>query len=943
MILVERDREIARVEAALDGACRGAGATLLVEGPAGMGKTSILASARELAAARGMRVLHARGTPLEADYAMGIARQALEPVIREAIDVDSLFAGAAGLARSVVVDAPEATDAAPPAVLHGLHWLMANLAERAPVLLAIDDAQWADEPSLRFLAYLARRVESCSVSLLIAARDLDHDGGVAQLLGELRADPATRQLHLRPLGVEGVGTLLGDLTDGPVEEAFSRACRDASGGNPFLLTELVRELRDQGIPFTGAETTRVSGFAPPVVARRVRHDLARLGADARGLAHAVAVLGDDVALDVAAQLAELSTRSATAAAGHLARAGILGSGLPLRFAHPLLAAATRADLPEAELAAAHGRAAELMRARGAGPERVALHLLHVPPTNDPGLVAELRTAADRARRRGAPATSAALLTRALAEPPAAPERPDVLLELGNDEFAAGRTELAAEHLELAFRSATDHTLRGRALLGLFQARAGRFAEQRALEALFEDAVPEALQHDRELGLRLWAVKLLVIEPGPRWIEAARGVTDLSIDTPGEAIIAGHAALPIVNRGTSGPALAAVVERAALQADPLLEEGATSLVMTGIVLGLLWADRLETARDVLERAIAVARRRGAAADFSVALHFRALVNLRSGRLRDAEADALSSLAAASGNAWGGAGHGALSPLLASLIDQGRIDDAARELVARGQTDAIVDSPAANALLVHRARLRAAQGAARGARADWDEARRRIDRHFSGIDPSWVPMMLDMAVAFHSLGELQRRDALLDEATDLAIHWALPGYVGQARHVKARLQRGDDAPTVLAAAIELLRQSPARLELARALVSLGEALRRRGRRSDSRAPLREGYDLARACGADALAETARIELRASGVRLRREALTGAAALTASERRIAEMAADGATNAEIAQALFLTVKTVEGHLTSAYRKLDIGRRADLIHALAAKTPGSGPGSSP
>ena len=115
-----------------------------------------------------------------------------------------------------------------------------------------------------------------------------------------------------------------------------------------------------------------------------------------------------------------------------------------------------------------------------------------------------------------------------------------------------------------------------------------------------------------------------------------------------------------------------------------------------------------------------------------------------------------------------------------------------------------------------------------------------------------------------------------------------------------------------------------------MSLGAALRRAGHRVDSRVPLREGYELAHHCGAEGLAEAARSELRASGIRLRREAASGADALTPSERRIADMAAAGLSNPEIAQELFLTVKTIEMHLTRVYRKLDIGGRAELTAAL-------------
>ena len=569
--------------------------------------------------------------------------------------------------------------------------------------------------------------------------------------------------------------------------------------------------------------------------------------------------------------------------------------------------------------------------------------MHTAPAGDEDVVAELRAAADLARRRGAPATSAALLTRALAEPPPNTLRPIVLLELGRDEYTSGRIPLAAEHLEAAHRSAVDPSIRGFALLSLFQAKAGNFAAQRALEPLFERTLPEALAQNRELGLRLWAVKLLTIQPGPAWHEAARGVDELECATPGEAILIGHSALPITRRGTTGPQLAAAAERAALHADPLLEEGATALVMTGIVLGLVWADRLETAERLLGRAIDTARRRGSVADFSLAHNFRATVHHRAGRLRDAEADAQTALAAATGEGWAGAGIGALSPLIASLVDQGRIDDAARELATFLPTGEISDTPALNPLLYQRMRLRTAQGDAPRARADYAEARRRIDLHFSGIDPSWVPFLLDAAKSFHVFGELAQRNAVLNEAMELAAHWDLPGYVGQARHVAARLAGGNDAVNELVSSIQLLRGSPSRLELARALITLGEVLRRRGRRTDSREPLREGYELARQCGAETLAETARTELRASGIRLRREAVSGVDSLTASERRIAELAAGGASNPEIAQALFLTIKTVEGHLTSTYRKLDISGRSGLADTLTRETSGSGQGSSP
>jgi DNA-binding CsgD family transcriptional regulator len=451
--------------------------------------------------------------------------------------------------------------------------------------------------------------------------------------------------------------------------------------------------------------------------------------------------------------------------------------------------------------------------------------------------------------------------------------------------------------------------------------------------VFAATRPEVLAHDRELGLRLWTLELLATHPGTGWDEVARGTEELTGETPGESLLLGHLALPITNRAATAETVAATCGRAARYADALLEEGATALVFTGIVLGLWWADRLDAALAVLDRAIAAARRRGAVADFALAHQHRASIHRRAGRLADAEADARTALSGASGPGWAAAGIGALVPLVGSLVDQGQLEMAAQELANGLPSGEVPDAPALTPLLLERMRLHAARRHHSRAAEDWEEARTRALRHFSSLNASFVPDMLVAAEVQHALGDGERASELLAEADGLAERWGSDGFIGQVRHQEARLKGGREAPERLREAVARLERSPARLELARALVSLGEVLRRAGRRAESREPLRDGYELARQCGAEALAETARIELRASGVRLRREALSGAGSLTASERRIAEMAAGGASNPEIAQALFLTVKTVESHLSHAYRKLDITGRSELADALVGK----------
>ena len=256
--LVGRDRELAEIELALTAAGSGAGALVLVEGPAGIGKTTLLRAARDRAADRGMTVLHARATELERDYPMGVVRQCLEAAIRQEPDHDRVLRGAAALAAPILLDVGDVPETTPQALLHGLYWVVANLSAESPVLLAIDDAQWADAASLRFLAYLARRLEDNAVAVVVGVRDDEApSNGSAAALAEIRAAATGSRLDLRPLDLDGVARLLGDLSEKSVASAFTRACHEATGGNPFLLGELVRALSADGVSFTTAAAARV--------------------------------------------------------------------------------------------------------------------------------------------------------------------------------------------------------------------------------------------------------------------------------------------------------------------------------------------------------------------------------------------------------------------------------------------------------------------------------------------------------------------------------------------------------------------------------------------------------------------------------------------------------------------------------------------------------------
>jgi DNA-binding NarL/FixJ family response regulator len=309
-----------------------------------------------------------------------------------------------------------------------------------------------------------------------------------------------------------------------------------------------------------------------------------------------------------------------------------------------------------------------------------------------------------------------------------------------------------------------------------------------------------------------------------------------------------------------------------------------------------------------------------------------VRRRAGRLRDAEADARAALGVA-------VAPGivpfipAVAPLVGALLDQGHVQHAALELDRVPPVESLPQLPPMIAVLLARMALRAARHDLTGALADWDTALARSSRT-GGLKAPWIDDLCVVAATQRAAGDLEAATDTAATALELARGWDTPGAIGQALAAQAQLVSSHDAVEILGEAVALLGSSPARLEHARALVSLGGALRRQGHRVDSREPLREGFELAAACGAETLAELARTELRASGIRLRREAATGADGLTPSERRIAHMAAAGLSNPQIVQELFLTVKTVEMHLTQSYRKLGIGRRTELADALTAKT---------
>ncbi|WP_028064377.1 ATP-binding protein [Solirubrobacter soli] len=487
--LLEREDELAEIGAALGRVAMGEGGVLAFEGPAGIGKTRLLGVLRERALDAGAEVLDARAGVLEREFGFGVVRQLFEAVAA----TEPPPAGA----RAVFGESPSGDGLF--AALNALFQYTATLASRRPLVLCVDDLQWSDTASLRFVAYLARRIAGLPVLVATTIRTGEPDSDEL-LLGELGQDPATVAVQPRPLTEDGTAGMVSDVL-GDADEAFAAACLEVTGGNPLLLRQLLTALAVEKVVPDAAHAQSVRAIGPRAVSRTVLLRLARLPAPAAAVARAVAVLGEQPGLQAIAGLAGIDEAAAAETIDALVRAEILRADEPLGFVHPLVRDAVYTELPAARRGLEHARAARLLAELDASPERVAAQLMAAPPRGDAWVVERLRAAAAIAIERGAPEAALSHLQRAQAEPPAAELRSELTLELGTAaEFVRGTA--AAVALAQAHASLTDPE--ARAMAALMLARTLLFMENPVRAVAVVDAARAELspeQADLDLALR----------------------------------------------------------------------------------------------------------------------------------------------------------------------------------------------------------------------------------------------------------------------------------------------------------------------------------------------------------------------------------------------------------------------------------------------------------
>ena len=935
--LLERDAELQTLDEALAAAVDGRGSVVAVEGPPGIGKSSLVAACLELARARDMYTVSVRATELERSYPYGIVRQTADSVSLDKSQEErsALFTGAAKLALPIL-DPGSAEEADNPELmyqrLHGLYWLTANLARERPLLISIDDAQWADEASMAAERFLSLRIADLPMVLLLAARTADV-GQLGVPLAEILADPATVQVRPGPLSSDGAERRVEALL-GSADPAFAAACHHATGGNPFLLEQLVSEVLAEGIEPTAASAERVASLGPDTVRASVLLRLERLPSAGGPVARALAILGEhDVSLRDVSTLAGVPEDSAAEALAELERAGLVTGAPHLRFVHPILRASIEDDMPAVDRSRAHEQAARVLADRDADPVAVAAHLLVSDPGQGAWAIAALRSAARRAESLGDPSGAVHYLERAVTERPDPDQLGEVLFELGLAATHAGDPD-AAEYLERAAEAGGSTRLRAlhwTAVLHLMAGRANKAAdvlesaladvheEDEAAKPLLETLIAAGLE-SATVRARLGDLFNHVKEP--------RGAPQTDFDR--FALIT-HAFVSVVEHADATRATDLIHRAMAVEEHGYYESVMRASVgrpMTAFVLTLL--ERFDESRAILDGLVRAARDYGDRSAAGVFLAERAWTRYRAGNAEGAEADASEALRIAR-DATRARGHAPIAASVAVLAGMERerpveeLEAIVAALPPAGDPDTVVQDD----LALARAWLRLAQGDARGAA----DAALELDRADSwGCNsPTLLPWRSVASVALTQLGEEERGLALAQEELRLAEELGTPRALGIAQRAVALAGPDDQRIPMLEAAVATFERGSARLELARVTCELGAELRRRGERSAARELLRSAYTIASECGSTALASRARDELSRSGARLIREPASGVEALTPSESRVAELAAEGLTNREVAQALFVSEKTVETHLGRVYRKLGIKSRHALPGALA------------
>jgi DNA-binding CsgD family transcriptional regulator len=914
-MFVGRERERARIDRLLEAARGGVSGALLLHGEAGIGKTALMRWA--IGRATGMRVLRARGIETESDIPFAGLAELVSPLLDRLDAIPEVQARALRGALALGPATPHDRFTVPA----GLLSLLGVAAEERPVLAAIDDAQWLDEPSLEAFLFAGRRLEAEGIAMLGSVRD----GTTAAALEV----PWLERLRISPLADDEARELLSGTHPERLAPSVADRLVSTAAGNPLALLEIPRQLSDG--QRAGREPLEEPLRPGTGVERAFRRALDALDDDARR-ALLVAATAHTGRLDVI----EPALREAGVSAAHLAPAEnarlIAVTDGEVDFRHPLLRSTAYHATSAAERRSAH--AALAATAPEGSPER-AWHLAAGAVAPDEAVAAALEVAALDARGRGAHATAARDFGRAAQLTPDDEPRARRLLEAAVDATRSGEPDRAFALLGDAARLASDPLLAAdvQRMTGHVEMRRG--SPLVAYELLVAEAERVRSRDPRRAAGMFLEASVTHMMTGDMHAliataERARALAtsaDPAVELLATAVI-GEAHLALGD--LEGDALLTVCEPYLLEGDPLAIVEIVGMAAHSSV----WIEKFDRAQRIFDRLLAAARDASAVSALIYPLAARSHLDFRLGRWATARAQAAESVELAQDTGQQALLTHSLAALAHVEAAMGLEDECRRHvadglaLVSRFQADAL-------GAYLHGALglLELGLGRVREAIAALEESQQIGDR--LQTQPSVTMTTPDLAEAYARAGRRDDALALLDGFEEAGRRAGSRWTEAAAGRLRALLGPDAEVRPRFEAALAVHENLPMPFERARTLLCFGERLRRARQRADAREPLKEALETFERLGARGWAERTRTELRATGEQQARRAETAAEQLTPHELQIAVLVSQGMTNREAAAALFLSPKTIEYHLGQIYRKLDVRGRAQLARLMAMELP--------
>ena len=922
-MLVERRKLLEQLDDLLTQSARGRGAIAAVSGSTAMGKTTVLNALAERATAAGATVLGVVSSPHEREVPYSALAQ-----LFHALD-----------ARSVP---PVAGDDSLAAAQH-TYQVIAALAARCPLLITVDDIQHTDTASLSCLRYVAQRLTRLPVALVFT-RGVTVEEQPSRILHDLLYRTSVRRFHLGPLSRAGIR----ELAPAPAPSAsagsalpsdrFFAEIHTLSGGNPLLAQALIEEHRLRAAPESGAgpASSECEGAGPlpeggvpigPLFHQAVLAYLHRIGPRAVLLARCVALLDEAATPLLLSRLSGIDTELLKRYLRLLTGIGVL-SGARLR--HAGVRQAVLGEMPHEEATALRYRAARLLYDSGAPPQAVAVQLLGAGPLHEDWALGVLREAACQALDDGDVQRGIRCLE--LARECCSDEGQRLSVK---SQYACGQWQLRPADSAPHFLALKAPILEGKL--------AGHDALWVAEGMLFHLNYDEALlaveylnDGDEEMATALHGTRMLMASEVPGLLDR------LSRPLPATAapamshseLRARHALALVLERGADEYALA-LAEQVFRSSQNAVTSQLSSLPKA--LLALCYADQLDAAAKWHDQLAGDAGRHDAPAWRAQIACVGALVALRRGRLADAVRQAEAAYARLSGPRWNVSSALALAILIEAHTAMGDHQAAAGYLAPEPPPELFLTRAGLHYLYA-RGRHHLATGKTYLALSDFQGCG-SLMRRWNIDTPALAPWRLGEAEAWLRLGDRERAARLVEKQLARP-DTGLSRSRGMALHGLALVQATAQQPPILRDAFRLLEGSGARYEAAAVLADLSRAYQQLGDKR-ARPTARRAWRLAKSCQAEPLCQ----ELlptsapRSIGTGGSAESLGGDRAdqggfggLSESERRVAMLAAQGYANREIADKLFITVSTVEQHLTRVYRKMGIRNREQLLQGAHA-----------